>query len=128
MSEVFTSFVLTDREKFLLKRKHAAKIFKYGNDLCHLWAGSVSRDGYGYLQIMFRGKSRKLSAHRLAYFISCGFDHLPADMHVSHVCHNKLCVNRLHLSLEPAYINLRRNVCVQRRACTGHHGYQNCIL
>lgn len=128
MSELFTKFSLTEQEKLKLRRKFCEKVFKCGDDMCHLWAGTVSEYGYGQLQITIRGKRRKIAAHRLAFFISRGYSHLPLDMHVSHLCHNKLCVNVNHLSLEPANINLGRTSCVRNRRCLGHHGYPNCKL
>lgn len=129
MSEIFSVFVLGIREKSLLERKFSKKVFRYDdNNLCHLWAGSVSRDGYGYLQIMIRGKSRKLAAHRLSFFIGHGFTRLDPSLHVSHLCHNKLCVNLDHLSLEPASVNLARRTCVKENKCLGHTNHESCRL
>ena len=129
MSEVFTAWGLSEREKYHLRGKFLKKVFRYDDDdLCHLWAGPTSRDGYGYLQIVLRGKSRKLAAHRLSFFIGHDFARLDPHLHVSHLCHNKLCVNLSHLSLEPASINLSRTTCVRRNACNGHKGYRNCRL
>ena len=126
MSEIFSAVDLTEREKYTLRRKFDMKVFQYPNDMCHLWAGSRSRDGYGYLQIVLRGKRQKLAAHRLSYFVAHGFHRLDPRMHVSNLCHNKLCVNADHLSLEPAAINASRSRCVGRNACLGHEGYWNC--
>ena len=126
MSEIFSAVDLTEREKYVLRRKFDGKVFRYPNDMCHLWAGLRSRDGYGYLQIVLRGKRRKLAAHRLSYFVAQGFYRLDPRLHVSHLCHNKLCVKTDHLSLEPAVINASRSRCVSRNACLGHEGYRNC--
>ena len=67
----------------------------HNNDLfsmCTLWNGPVNRDGYGFVRVTFRGCRKILTAHRLAYYISHSSHYLIPNIHVSHLCHNKLCV------------------------------------
>jgi len=40
---------------------------------------------------------------------------IPHEVHISHLCHHSMCINRKHLIMEPSSANLRRNVC--RRDC-----------
>ena len=74
----------------------------HNNDLfsmCTLWNGPVNRDGYGFVRVTFRGCRKILTAHRLAYYISHSSHYLIPNMHVSHLCHNKLCVTTVLLWL-----------------------------
>ncbi|KAI8494528.1 hypothetical protein Bbelb_277540 [Branchiostoma belcheri] len=82
---------------------------------CVLWTGYVERDGYGTTKVKshFDGRRFTLTVHR---------------MHVSHICHQKLCLNVSHLSYEPPAVNLQRTSCVREGRCTGHGTYKECIL
>lgn len=96
---------------------------------CVVWTGSLDRYGYGLLRVSWSGKRVKLLAHRLAYFLSGSeFRPLYPGTHVSHLCHNKACVRREHLSYEPASINNARRVCLLNGECAGHRGYYRCNL
>ena len=94
---------------------------------CYVWKGSKDRDGYGMIQFQFRGKRVKVRAHRLVYYIRSGFIDLK-NLHVSHLCHNKSCINFEHLSLEPHDTNNKRKTCILNGECIGHCGYRSCIL
>ena len=103
----------------------------HNNDLfsmCTLWNGPVNRDGYGFVTVTFRGCRKILTAHRLAYYISHSSHYLIPNMHVSHLCHNKLCVNLQHLSYESDSVNKKREICKHEGECKGHRGHRRCIL
>lgn len=52
-----------------------------------------------------------------------------ANLEVSHLCHAKLCVNPMHLSLEPHATNQERIHCMQQGVCSGaHHPHPRCIF
>ena len=92
----------------------------HNNDLfsmCTLWNGPVNRDGYGFVRVTFRGCRKILTAHRLAYYISHSSHYLIPNMHVSHLCHNKLCVNLQHLSYESDSVNKKREICKHEVEC-----------
>ena len=125
MSVLYNS-VLTLAEKYMLKQKLRAKIEVRGN--CRVWIGSRNRDGYGIIRITFRGKRITLTVHRLRYFMKCDLQTLNPRMHVSHLCHNKLCIKMSHLSYETQNINNKRDNCVRTGICSGHRGYPDCIL
>jgi len=96
---------------------------------CTLWTGEVDTHGYGVLCRSFDDKKVKLPrVHRLAYYLA----HLPTSLnsklHVSHLCHNKLCITPNHLSYEPQKINNQRNSCKLNGECTGHRGQKKCKL
>lgn len=94
---------------------------------CHLWLATKNKDGYGILQFQFRGRRVKVKAHRLIFYMENNFPKMDGK-HVSHVCHEKACINTAHLSLETAAINNKRKICVSNGECTGHYGHKRCIL
>ena len=97
---------------------------------CCLWNGPTDRDGYGVQRITVRAGCRlKFRVHRMSFFLlSPTFRPLDPKHHVSHLCHNKLCLKLDHLSYEPAHINNARKVCQSTGECTGHRGYARCRL
>lgn len=95
---------------------------------CHIWKSKPDKCGYGRLYFTFRGVRKSFLVHRLKYFLENSGNFISPAEQVSHLCHNKLCVNPTHLSLEPDKINKRRNVCKNNGECEGHRGYRACIL
>ena len=124
----------------------ADQIFTYYHDLltnrsivdahgCRLWTGGTHycrRTRYGIVRAKLPGwkVSKPTGVHLLAYFISTKTCDIPKGLNVSHLCHNSLCINTLHLSLEPVAINRMRQTCLGTipRHCTGHLVYPDCIL
>ena len=123
-SSFFTT-KLTSAEILKLRNKLETKVVK--NKTCKLWSGT-QRNGYGILEFRFRGKKIKIPVHRLAYYLHNNCHQLSPDIHVSHLCHDKLCCNVEHLSYEPQRINNKRQTCKSNGECSGHHGFQNCIF
>lgn len=93
---------------------------------CQLWTGLTDRHGYGYYRFMSNKKRIKVHVHRLAYFLNHDCQPLCSSKHVSHLCHNKLCINNDHLSYESAANNNSRKECFLSKECIGHHGYKLC--
>ena len=83
------------------------------NDLgCHVFTGS-NQNGYPSLS---RGHAKsKIKVHMLSYFIANGA-YPNSDQVVSHLCHNKMCINKDHLIIESISMNSRRNGCLHRVA------------
>lgn len=124
LDDIYSS-VLTERETSRLVRA-LSKVKKSHH--CLLWDGkSRSKDGYGIIFFLFRGRRKKLKVHRVQYFLTTG-EMLDKNMDVSHICHKKLCINFDHLSYEPHIINCKRNSCRDNGECEGHRGYKSCIL
>ena len=101
---------------------------------CHIWKKGGTgppNQKYGTIKVKFPGMShsRTVYVHRLSYMCSRKTIHLPAGLHISHLCHNTLCINPQHLSLEPQYVNNGRKDCARRvpRVCCGHGIYPKCI-
>jgi len=73
----------------------------------------------GYIQIGLSKVKSKFFAHQIAYAAKHGVDKLPTDriMHISHLCHNKRCINPNHLTLEKDSVNRSRNYCLYKVWC-----------
>ena len=99
---------------------------------CHVWTGGApNSSGYGRMFYTDDGKKKQVFVHRAQYVLNHygTFDVvLPPLLQISHKCHNKLCINIKHLSLEEAAVNMQRNTCIQFRSCTHHGQYGDCIL
>jgi hypothetical protein len=73
-----------------------AKVDKSGD--CWLWTGATNNRGYGMLDVVVDGRSRRLLAHRVAWELENG--PIPSGRHVCHDCptgDNPLCVRHLWL-------------------------------
>ena len=96
---------------------------------CVHWKGRKTRKGYPRYSCTIKAlPSRDVLVHRFVYFITHQHADDKDNMGVSHICHNKLCVNPYHLVLEPTGINNKRNLCVRKNTCTGHVNGIPCIL
>lgn len=104
---------------------------------CRIWKGPrkpPTRAGkvYGYSTLKLPGdtKRKKRYAHRIAYMYAHRLleDQLGKNKHVSHRCHNTLCVNPEHLSLEDPAVNNARTLCVRSKGCLGHGEKKDCIF
>ena len=93
---------LTENEKYRLSRQLQKYIHVFLYEDCHSWAGLKDNYGYGEMRMMFRGKRIRLKAHRVVFALAypCIYQQSPTN-DVSHLCHNRLCVNLKHLSLNP---------------------------
>lgn len=125
MSVIFSS-VITAAEKQMFIEKLSN--FTVSSDRCKTWVGTINKDGYGVIRLMFRNHRRRVTVHRLQYFLQNNCMPLSPQLHVSHICHNRLCVKIQHLSLEPCKVNSDRKRCNLDKACTGHRGFANCVF
>lgn len=95
---------------------------------CRIWTGPCDVYGYGIYRTTVDGKRLKLLVHRLMYFAHNSPVELDRKMHVSHVCHNKKCINPDHLAYESAAENNSRKICQGNGECTGHRGSKRCVF
>lgn len=87
--------------------------------------GNVSYSGYGLQSVKWPVEGRKLEkAHRVALMVERGLTRSQfrdVEGEVSHLCHNKLCVNTAHLVIEQHCINQERIHCFLLGRCTEAH-------
>lgn len=89
------------------------------DDICHIWQGNKADNGYGYWSVYSKelGKRITIKAHRFAYAYHYGFNELPVGVEggqryvINHLCHNRLCVNPIHLEV----ITNKENVSREKR-------------
>ena len=120
-------------ENFIQKytTKLAQKTIPAEQGDCQLWVGTTKRSKhlqYGIICVKLDGRWTTLLTHRLIYMMIHHQRHLQQGHDVSHLCHNTLCLNPNHLSLEPHAINNNRQRCKIERTCLHHNNYADCIV
>ena len=125
MAKLVFSTQYTDTELQYCERIIQRHCFTSEN--CSIWTDSKDRDGYGMIQFQFRGKQVKVRVNRLIFYFQSGCSDMK-KLHVSHLCHNRICITPEHLSLEPQSTNNKRKTCKLDGECIGHYGYKSCIL
>ena len=103
------------------------------NGSCVIWTGGTSKKRgvyYGQMRVKFPGliRTKVEYVHRIQFILKSRQFQLKTHMHVSHLCHNSLCVTPDHLNYEPKMVNLNRETCKQRGICTQHDQYPDCLL
>lgn len=102
---------------------------------CQVWQKASSGKGagpkYGMSKVKFPWgmRAKAIRVHRLMYMLANSNFDLTSQLDVSHLCHNSLCVNEDHLSLEPHTVNNSRRHCLSTvpRTCVGHNQYEKCF-
>ena len=111
------------------------KKIEYINN-CVLFKGCTDKYGYGRKAVSWPyGVKEEMGAHRLSYLVSIRTFNKDLPRHnahgeilnVSHLCHNKLCLNPQHLCLETNIVNRERQHCVNQNSCTMAH-QPHCII
>ena len=84
--------------------------------------------GYGKKKVTWPDSSKTVSkVHRLSFMVHNKTLDVPTvdsfgeQLDISHLCHTKLCINPLHLTLEKHSINLSRSHCRKAGVCTMAH-------
>ena len=90
---------------------------------CIVWGKALNTCGYPSKKMRLPNypEPKNLLVSRLLFSISSGMilggSH-SQGMHVSHLCHNKKCLNLAHLTLEPGKVNNLRRACVLGGVCS----------
>lgn len=84
---------------------------------CWEWAASIKPNGCGQMGLV---KGTTVYAHRFSYEIHKG--PIPAGMVVDHLCHNRACVNPMHLRLVTPGENTQNHSGPRRDSKSGIRG------
>jgi len=108
------------------------RILSYSDKVgdCLIWQKSISSNGYPQLKVTIKTwGSRPVPVHRLHYMLHHK-QHIAYDEEneISHLCHNPLCIEINHLSLEPHSINLERKECKITGSCRKHNNFPDCVI
>ena len=106
-----------------LREKLSKKSILAPNGQCQFWTGSLTTSKkYGVVTFkeLNTQKWKQMHAHRMAVVISEGSFAIDKNLDASHLCHNALCINRQHISLETHCVNNNRQSCVSLGVCQGH--------
>ena len=119
-----------------LQDKLEGKSESMGRFGCKKWIGQRDGLGYGRMWIRWPDNRRTIErVHRVAFMVRYRWlrDEFPRGyiqgsiLEVSHLCHQKLCINTLHMVIETHSINQSRNHCRAQGQCSNDH-LPRCIL
>jgi hypothetical protein len=117
---------MASKEEFIIDLMLKLLWKSHESGSCRVWNGATA-NGYGRQRaVLPGGKVQTFGAHRCAYIIKSGSITIPTqqgkqNLEVSHLCHNKLCINQEHLVLETQAVNASRNRCALLKHCTQRH-------
>ena len=98
--------------------------------MCCIWTGyrQVRKGGtYGQINVKIDNKWTAMNVQGVAYMCSKSLI-VGSDLDISHLCHNSLCVNAVHLVAEPRHINNHSQACLSLGQCQGHGDYPHSLL
>jgi hypothetical protein len=104
------------------------KSVRFQSDGCWIWVGSTKhpprypQHAYGqYCVKPSRTQPKFLSAHKFAYLACVG--PVPDGLELDHICHQKLCVNPVHLQV----VTHQKN-CARRPKSGPRAGYRMAVI
>ena len=116
------------------KQKLMAHSVSEGRHTCWIWHGTIKTSrgtNYGVIRLKYKDNGRykwkTFNVSRLSYQVFVSSEFRSSDR-CGHICHNTLCINPLHLSMEPQNILNNRKTCKNRDQCSLHGIYAACLL
>ncbi len=131
MAPLDTTAIQEERKVYYLQKILNSTV-QQGPHGCRVWQNPVGGNGYPRMRITLvaGGGSSQYSVHQVVLACSTGTVLDRPFFEVSHLCHNKLCVEVTHLTYEPKVVNVQRRNCVAEGHCFGHQGQDSpdCLL
>jgi hypothetical protein len=98
---------------------------------CKVWTGAKNSSGYPQTKITDpeTEEKRVMSVHRVVFALGSNQNIDNPVYQVSHLCHNRACIEYNHLNFETAATNTQRSRrCLPNRACEGHGNEPKCLF
>ena len=96
---------------------------------CRVWQGPLGGQTYPKMRVRVPGHGYpQYRVHQIVLTLNRQVVLNTPNHEVSHLCHDKKCVEVTHLEYEPKVVNVQRNSCVTEGHCLGHGPHQNCLL
>jgi hypothetical protein len=117
-----------------IRARFNSKVDISADDNCHIWTAAKSGiEGrrYGVMKVKWPGDvSKREYAHRISFILANlnSFPTFNPKYNISHLCHNTLCVNIVHLSHEDSSNNRNRQTCLELGTCTANHKQDGQLL
>lgn len=125
---LFIFFINMDVFVAKYSKKLHEKSYLAANLQCRLWHNGQRSKSYGQIKVKLPNLEwHSYSPAKLSLIIELGFIP-PPSLDCSHLCHNRLCINPDHLSLEPHGINMQRVNCMSEGVCRQHVNYPPCLI
>ena len=84
---------------------------------CVLWTGGLKR-GYGRITKKINGYKHDLFVHQVVWMATQSPTQTSTNgKKISHLCHEKRCINRQHIVVEPMSVNNKRRECNRKKEC-----------
>ncbi len=96
---------------------------------CREWLKGPYTNTYGKItgRMPLEKCKKTLYVHRIAYLVKERLVALPEGTEISHLCHNRRCVEPSHLRAEEHITNVERQHCKKQNSCTKNHT-PHCII
>jgi hypothetical protein len=135
-SQYFNTSLLNPDELYILKRKMENNSKLDEKTGCLLWERSSSSSGYPQMKLgkIFHNRfgGNPVNPAHIYFCITNNAILNKQGFEISHLCHEKKCINSTHLTYEPQYINAAREICKRDNYCHSHRDqvqvYVQCLF
>ena len=129
-SDIIQSWTIYERKRLIKKIAANTRTHVTNNPYrCVIWKGRKNVKGYPRLSVTIQAlPSVQVYVHRFVYMLKYTQHECIQGLDVSHLCHNKLCVNHHHLIIETKAENNKRKECLTLGRCNSHSNGFQCLL
>lgn len=128
----FDSVLITEEEKQTLKNRIEKNCTLNEGTGCLEWTKSKNSAGYPQCKLGKKFEDRftpkPYSPVHILFSLEFAVVLKRNFYEISHLCHNKNCINVYHVNYEPSSINQSRKMCSKKNMCFAHGPYPRCIF